>query len=214
MRKVIPILVALLAMWQSTFAQDFSAVAPSGQTLYYSIFDTNVAVVKSGDYITNLTGNLIIPSNVTYNGNTYAVTSIFPTAFQFCRNLTSVVIPNTVTSIGTCAFHGCFGLTSITIPNSVTSIEISAFDYCIGLTSITIPNSVIEIWALAFSSCSGLTEIHSQAITPPDIDSSATFKGVSKSIPLYVLCGRVSAYQSDSLWSQFTNIQEEGCTTS
>ena len=78
-------------------------------------------------------------------------------AFQYCSGLTSVTIPNSVTRIGGSAFSSCTGLTSVTIGNSVTSIGSDAFNYCIGLTSVTLPNSVIDIGSYAFYRCSGLT---------------------------------------------------------
>ena len=61
-----------------------------------------------------------------------------------------------VTSIGGDAFNGCKGLTSITIPDSVTSIGYNAFYGCSGLTSITIPDSVISIGSYAFKDCDSL----------------------------------------------------------
>ena len=104
-------------------------------------------------------GNITIPSTVTYNGANYSVTSIGIYAFYDCDGLTSVTIPNSVTSIGGGAFNGCSGLESITIPNSVTRIGGDAFYGCTGLTSIEIPNSVTTIESSAFSGCSGLTSI-------------------------------------------------------
>ena len=113
--------------------------------IYYNITNaTNktVAVTYKGDYSSSYsneyTGNVVIPESVTYNGNTYSVTSIGESAFQFCSGLTSVVIGNSVTSIGSSAFSGCSGLTSIVIPNSVTSIGNYAFSGCSGLTSIVV----------------------------------------------------------------------------
>lgn len=50
-----------------------------------------------------------------YNGK--PVTSIGYHAFQYCRSLTNVTIPNSVTSIGDYAFYNCSSLTSITIPD-------------------------------------------------------------------------------------------------
>ena len=80
-------------------------------------------------------------------------------AFENCRSLTSIAIPNSVTSIGSYAFSGCSSLTSITIPNSVTSIGAWAFSGCSGLTSIAIPNSVTSMGAGAFYNCDALESI-------------------------------------------------------
>ena len=88
-----------------------------------------------------------------------SVTSIGDYAFRGCIGLTSITIPNSVTSIGGSVFYGCSSLTSVTIPNSVTSIEDSAFKGCIGLTSITIPNSVTSIGDQVFCNCTGLTSV-------------------------------------------------------
>ena len=87
------------------------------------------------------------------------VTSIGNYAFEYCRSLTNITIPNSVTSIGNSAFYKCTSLTSITIPNSVTSIGGYAFESCSSLTSITIPNSVTSIGDSAFKNCTSLTSI-------------------------------------------------------
>ena len=73
-------------------------------------------------------GEVVIPSSVTYNDVEFSVTSIGGSAFRECSSLTSITIPNSVTSIGGYAFNGCSSLTSITIPNSVTSIGRGAFE--------------------------------------------------------------------------------------
>ena len=88
-----------------------------------------------------------------------SVTSIGSAAFCDCSDLTSIVIPDSVTSIGDAAFYCCFDLTSIVIPDSVTSIGNSAFTNCNKLISIVIPNSVTTIGDRAFSSCFGLTSV-------------------------------------------------------
>ena len=96
----------------------------------------NIRYVTNGDgtvtvIYNNYSGNVVIPSSVTYSGTTYSVTSIGESAFQYCYSLTSVDIPKSVTSIGNYAFEDCSGLTSVDIPESVTSIGESAFQYCI-----------------------------------------------------------------------------------
>ncbi len=108
---------------------------------------------------TYYSGDITIPSFITYNDVEYSVTSIGNAAFSECTGLTSITIPNSVTSISKYAFDGCSGLTSVTIPNSVTSIADYAFRGCSGLTSVTIPNSVTSIADYAFAGCSGLTSV-------------------------------------------------------
>ena len=78
------------------------------------------------------------------------VTKIGDEAFDHCKDLTSVTIPDTVTSIGVGAFCNCNDLTSVTIPNSVTSIGASAFYLCPKLKNIIIPSSVTSIGKAAF----------------------------------------------------------------
>ncbi|MCR4812141.1 MAG: leucine-rich repeat protein [Bacteroidales bacterium] len=157
--------VVLLAVLSPTvLAYTFSAVAPSGQTLYYNIVDGNAQVTSQNTsspyYTTNPTGDLTIPSTVTYNGTTYSVTSIGNSAFSGCTGLTSLTIGNSVTSIGNYAFSACTGLIgTLTIPNSVTSIGERAFIFCRGLTSLTIGNSVDTIGKDAFYECTGLTSL-------------------------------------------------------
>ena len=111
------------------------------------------------------------------------VTSIGSWAFDACKGLTSVTIPNSVTSIGYNAFYRTKwydnqpdGLvyagkvlykykgtmpsnTKIDIKEGTTGIAASAFNGCSDLTSLTIPNSVTNIGGSAFSGCSGITSI-------------------------------------------------------
>ena len=89
--------------------------------------------------------DVVIPSNI--NGK--QVVAIATEAFQN-KQLTSVIIPNSVTNIYVHAFSSN-QLTSVTIPTSVTSIGHSAF-YGNKLTSVTIPNSVTSIGDYAFQS--------------------------------------------------------------
>lgn len=175
-------------------------------------------------------GSVNIPSNVTYNSNTYTVTSIGDQAFYACSGLTSVTIPNSITSIGFAAFTGCsvlssvtipntvasisaqtfnscFALTSVTIGNSVSSIGDNAFANCSGLTSIFIPNSVSSIGIGAFGSCSGLTSVTVEWQNPISINQ-IVFWGVNiNSATLNIPAGTTSLYDASPVWTEFNIVE-------
>lgn len=163
------ILVGLLLVVSTltSWAYSFSAVAPSGQTLYYDISGSN-AIVTCPRYhydsydaychydwygYVKPTGSLVIPATITYNNNIYTINRIKDHAFNECTGLIEVVIPNTVTDIDSYTFYGCSGLASVTIPNSVTSDGYGAFRDCSGLMSLIIPNLVTSDLQVCYLDC-------------------------------------------------------------
>ena len=78
----------------------------------------------------NLSGNVIIPAEVEYNGVTYTVTKILQYGFANCNQMTTITIPTSVESIDKNAFSLCTALTEIK----------TAWDY----TNVAYINSVIE----------------------------------------------------------------------
>lgn len=95
-------------------------------------------------------GDFIISPRITY---------IEGHAFEGCRELKSVLIPESVTDTGAGVFSGCSSLTTITIPESLTYIASETFLNCSGLTSVSIPGSVTDIGECAFEGCSSLTSV-------------------------------------------------------
>ena len=97
-------------------------------------------LLRDGTYEITVKNANNLPSNIKIPAiyNKKAVTSIGEGAFNYCKRLTSIEIPNSVTSIGEGAFSGCRSLTSVVIPNSVTSIGDRAFNYCFNLTSVIV----------------------------------------------------------------------------
>ena len=144
------------------------------------------SVTSIGDWAFEGCSSLPVENNLRY-ADTYLVKAIDRTlstysikegtkwigdgAFDSCRSLTSITIPNSVTSIGQYAFEGCKTLTSVTIPNSITSIGEGAFWDCSALTSVTIPNSVTSIGEGAF----GGTNLTSFICYSPSLTSFGTY---------------------------------------
>lgn len=125
----------LLAVALTARAFSFSATAPTGQMLYYTITGANTAEVVlpgDGDWdgYTMPTGTLEIPATVPYNGTTYRITAIDQRAFRGCSGLTRVIVPHMVRTIGSLAFFMCSSLDTIELPSTLDSIASQAFNSC------------------------------------------------------------------------------------
>jgi len=110
--------------------------------IYYITTGSNNEVMVNGNSnsYNSYSGDVVIPSTVTYENVTYKVTGIDSEAFYASSGLTSVTIPNSVTKIGTKSFMDCTMLPTITIPSSVTSIGDYAWRGCQSLTEIKVEN--------------------------------------------------------------------------
>ena len=80
-------------------------------------------------------------------------------AFENCKQLKDIHLPQCLTTIERCAFENCNGLISVTIPGSVTTIEHAAFSQCQHLVSVEIQEGVTTLESDAFSSCVELQRV-------------------------------------------------------
>ena len=130
-------------------------------TWLYQMVRGNGCSIKPASYRFG-TPTLTIPSRVKGIG----VVGVAMFAFEGCRTLTSVVIPEGVTTIENFAFEDCVNLREVSIPSSVTTIGLYAFWGCSGLTSVAIPKGVTMIEGNAFGDCSGLQRINVEPGNP------------------------------------------------
>ena len=169
---------------------------------------------------------------VTQNGTTYYVPTalvkvvvtkavkIGDFAFYGMKNLTEIVLPDTVETIGTSAFVSCSKLERMTL-NNVTVIGSSAFQGCTSLKAVTFGNKLKTIGAAAFVSTklqtvdlpSTVTEIGVNAFngisnlriiivrtTVTVLTYNTSFNGCSAYAKVFVPDELLSSYKSK--WSQ------------
>lgn len=86
------------------------------------------------------------------------MTSIGSHAFASCRNLTRIMIPDTITRISDYSFNAS-GIIEIKIPNSVIEIGANCFSNCTSLKKIILSNKITKILNATFFFCPKLTEI-------------------------------------------------------
>lgn len=154
LKRLAALTFALFCCLQTALAYDFSAVSPSGHTLYYTVisgtsgYRVYVAYPNTGEApwegYEKPTGDLIVPYYVVNGIISYSVSHIISNAFKNCTGLTSVTIQdNGVNTIFDYAFNGCTGLTEVSIPNSAISIGSTAFSNCPNLTTVNINSNAL-----------------------------------------------------------------------
>jgi len=74
-------------------------------------------------------------------------------AFGSCREITSVIIPDSVTNIMRSAFSTCYALTNIVIGSGVREIGDLAFYACWRLEKIELPDSLEKVGEGTFIGC-------------------------------------------------------------
>lgn len=126
-----------------TFVPIKALVALQSGDFTYSNSSTYITIVG----YTGNAGSVIVPSSI----DSLPVSTIGDRAFANCKNLTNIVIPESVRSLGDEVFSGCSNLKNIVIPNSVTNIGEASFfassggpfDGCNSLTNASLPPKLL-----------------------------------------------------------------------
>ena len=189
---------------------------PTGPTAVldgvFYIFDPATKTAQVGDAADwanqlLLSGDVVIPEQVTYENQAYTVTGVAAYAFSdYNTGLKSVTLPNTILKLDCYAFSG-FVPKTFTVPNSVTEIEHDCFEYA-SLESLVIGSGIQDIGANAFKNCTALTAVQIDAATPPTITATTFPAAIKSKITLTVPKGTLSAYQSAANWSGFKAYKE------
>ena len=159
----------------------YTVVSQTDQTV--EVAASNQSAGSDGP--TSYSGDIVIPTTVSYGDKTYTVIGIGQSAFVNCVGITSVSLPNTLTYIRKEAFNLCLGLRSITIPESVTSYGYDVFSMT-SISEITVLNPV-----------------------PVDIPYNAFYYPQSNNnCVLYVPYGSSNAYKNAAEWKKFKAIVE------
>ena len=141
--------------------------------IYYMIDGEEVAVTCRSSFGGSYSGDVTIPTTVTYEGTTYLVTSIYRDAFYKCGGMTSISIPSSVTYIGYAAFNLCNSLTSVHITDleawfgiTFSNFDANPLSYAGHLvlngetvTDLVVPASVTAINDWTFEGCTDLTSV-------------------------------------------------------
>lgn len=199
-------------MYSDFYAQndEFSTYFFKGCKLKTIVFPLSLKVVGNAAFSEcyNLSGKIIIPEGVT----TVGVSSFEATAIESVELPSSLITVTdgamAIDAIGTHAFENCRSLREINIPESVTTIQTSVFSGCTSLTTITLPKGVTWVCGSAFQDCIGLKEIRVHASVPPKADYQAFYRVDTETCKLMVPEGTRDAYKEADEWKGF-DIQED-----
>ena len=205
--------------------------------IYYVLDEgsAEASVTRRNERGNSYGGDVVIPDKVTYEGRTYAVTSVGERAFEDCADLNSLVVGKNVAiigfgalgsaglstitfaegsqlqTIGGWAFNGCNQLSECHLPEGVTTIGMCAFQSCYGMRSVSLPASVTTIASCAFN---GFTRLQTMQVAwtsfnvvyvAPDAFGGNDMSGATLVVPK----GCADLYRSDPVWCEF-NIVEDG----
>jgi len=108
-----------------------------------------------------------VPNDVIHVRVDQSVTIIPDSAFQYCRQLEVVELPEGLIKIDMRAFDKCRQLMRINIPSTVREIHRDAFGYCEKLVHVHLPDELRRLGRWAFRDCKSLQRIN----IPPNLET-------------------------------------------
>lgn len=151
MRKLFLITMFLCMTFFNAMAQ--KTVTIDGIKYYIENGEATIAVQDE-----TLSGDIVIPESISYDGNNYSVVRATNGAFQN-TDITGITLPNSITSLGNSCFKFCHNLTSVKLPDNITSLGDETFMTCSKLYSIELPTLLTTIGNYCFLDCWQITAL-------------------------------------------------------
>lgn len=122
--------------------------------------DKNIVIPETidGKKVVEIEKNAFINSKIESITIPEGVTKIGEKAFEYCRNLKTVTLPDSLEELGKAAFYGS-GITEITLPEKVNSIVTTTFEGCKDLRVFRAGGELKNIGSYAFSGCNSLETV-------------------------------------------------------
>lgn len=125
-----------------TFAFEGLIYKASGSKLTVQKAGTKVTTGEAGP--TEYTGDIVVPSSISYEGKNYTVSEFAGAAFK-ATAITSIVCPEGMVKLPKGAFQNCEQLTKVVLPSTLTTFSNMTFTGCTALKELTIPGNVTKL---------------------------------------------------------------------
>ncbi len=195
--------------------------------IYYELEDGEATIVQQnhpdGLYYSSLTGDVVVPEKIVFEGTSYPVVTINTYAFRE-TDIESITLPSSITTWGNSLFYQCESLKEVVMPDNLEAIPTGCFKECPSLESVTLPSSLTVLGDQSFYECyslksielpDGLTTIGTYCFTEcSSLESIVIPKGVT-AIPAsaFQYCESLVSVELPSGITTFGNYSFDGCTS-
>lgn len=151
------------------------------------------------------------------------VTSIGVSSLINCYSLRYLILPNSVVSVGQAGIRFAYSLRWLSIPNSVRSYSFNTLSEgyglkilnfnspipgglcanCVALETVRLSVLVTSIGVLSFQYCYCVLKYIIYATTPPNLESTNAFQGISRQCKIYVPDASLTAYKTGTNWAYY-----------
>jgi len=141
-----------------SIANRITGLTEYGQTLQDITIPATIDDIPVVEIASNAFKNQVNLFTVSFDRGSQ-VKKIGNNAFENCRSLNDIKLPNSINFVGDDAFSNCIKLTNITLSKNLVDLGAYAFAACTSLESITLPSTLSTINEFTFTGCLKLTSV-------------------------------------------------------